>query len=209
MDEINFNQDINSEKEEEPIKLKRKIPIFLIFIFDLIKLVAIAFLVVWPIHYFIFQPFYVIGPSMEPSFYDKDYLIITKINYRFNSPQRGEVVIFKSPINQGDFLIKRVVGLPEERIIINKGKINIYKDSQEFELEEGDYLPAGTTTLGEVDVTLKNNEYYVLGDNRNMSLDSRVFGQIKEDSVVGQAWFRGWPLDDLGFIKTPVFADQN
>jgi len=208
MDEINLNPDNNSEDDNKPIKPKIKIPVFLIFLFDLIKLVAIAFLIVWPIHYFIFQPFYVVGPSMEPNFYDKDYLIITKINYRFNSPQRGEVVIFKSPINPKDFLIKRVIGLPGEQVIIKSGKINIHKDNQEIELKEEDYLPAGITTLGEIDATLKSDEYYVLGDNRNMSLDSRVFGQIKKSYIVGQAWFRGWPLNDFGFIKTSVFANH-
>ncbi len=185
-----------------------KLPSFLSFIFDIIKLVVIAFIIVWPIHYFVFQPFYVVGPSMEPNFYDKEYLIIEKISYRFNNPRRGEVVVFESSSNPKDYLIKRIISLPNEKISIKRGEIYIYNTQipQGLKLEENGYLAPGTATPGQIDVSLKNNEYYVLGDNRNMSLDSRVFGPIKRQDISGRAWFRGWPFQNIGLIKMPVFA---
>ena len=178
------------------------------FVLDVIKLVVIAFIIVWPIHYFIFQPFYVVGPSMEPNFYDREYLIIEKVGYRFNSPKRGQVIIFISPSNPKDHLIKRIIGLPEERVLIKRSRIYIYNTqfSQGLELAESSYLAPGTTTPGEIDITLKSDEYYVLGDNRNMSLDSRSFGAIKRQDITGRAWFRGWPFKNMGLIEVPVFT---
>jgi len=189
------------------MKIKRKVPFFLLFVFDIIKLAIIAFVIVWPIHYFIFQPFYVIGPSMEPNFYDKDYLIVGKINYRLNAPERGHVIIFHPPANDKDYLIKRIIGLPCEKIFIEKGEI--YITNSEFlkgeKLNEGDYLAPGLATPGKIEIQLENDEYYVLGDNRSMSLDSRSFGAVKENRIVGRASLRGWPFDRFGLIETPVF----
>ncbi len=195
----------------QPRKKKRilgDMPPWLDFAFDLIKIAIVAFIVVWPIHHFVFLPFYVVGPSMEPNFYDNDYLIIDEISYRFNKPERGEVVIFHSPANPKNYLIKRTIGLPNERILIKSGKVYIYNDQSPLgvELDEGGYLAPGITTAGQIDVKLAGNEYYVLGDNRNISLDSRVFGPIKKSLITGRAWFRGWPLKTMGFIKTSVFA---
>lgn len=183
-------------------KKKKKIPPFLLFMFDLFKLVIIAFIIVWPIHKFVFQPFYVIGPSMEPNFYNKDYLIIDKFSYHFDKPERGEVVIFHSPNNEINYLIKRVIGLPGERVLIKNDEVKIYNNANTngFTLEEN-YLNAGTQTRGKIDVKLSPGEYYVLGDNRNMSLDSRSFGPIKSESIIGNAWIRGWPFKEAGFIK--------
>ncbi len=183
-------------------KKKKRIPSFLLFIFDLLKLVIIAFLIVWPIHKFVFQPFYVIGPSMEPNFYDKDYLIIDKFSYHFDKPERGEVVVFHSPNNEKNYLIKRVIGLPGERVVIKNDEVKIYnnENSNGFTLDEH-YLNAGTQTRGKIDVRLSPGEYYLLGDNRNMSLDSRSFGPVKRERIIGNAWIRGWPLEEAGFIK--------
>ncbi len=189
------------------MKTKKKFPLFLLFLFDIIKLAVIAFVIVWPIHYFIFQPFYVVGPSMEPNFYDRDYLIVSKITYRFNSPERGQVIIFHPPANDKDYLIKRIIGLPGEKITIEKGLIYITSPefSQKEKLNEGDYLVPGLTTPGEVEVQLGPDEYYVLGDNRSMSLDSRSFGSVKRNRIVGGASFRGWPFDKFGLIAIPSF----
>ncbi len=189
------------------MKIKRKIPFFLLFLFDIVKLAVIAFVIVWPIHYFIFQPFYVVGPSMEPNFYDKDYLIVSKITYRLNNPERGQVVIFHPPQNDKTFLIKRVIGLPGEKIFIEKG--HIYITGSEFfkgeELNEKDYLAPGLTTPGKIEIQLEDDEYYVLGDNRSMSLDSRSFGAVKENRIVGRVSLRGWPFDRFGLIEAPMF----
>ena len=195
-------------KERGKRRFFKEMPSFLSFIFDIVKLVVLAFIIVWPIHYFIFQPFYVVGPSMEPNFYDNEYLIVEKISYHFRDPQRGEVVVFQSPSNPKDHLIKRVIGLPNERLVVEKGKVYVYNSQfvQGLELEEDAYLSAGIVTPGQIEVDLEDNQYYLLGDNRNVSLDSRVFGPVGKKEINGKAWFRGWPLKEMGLIKMPVFA---
>ncbi len=191
----NISQKFNIKKK------KKKFSPFFSFVFDLLKLIIIAFLIVWPIHKFIFQPFYVIGPSMEPSFYDQDYLIIDKISYILDKPERGDVAIFISPKNNNNYLIKRVVGLPGERIVIKSDKIRIFnKEHPDGMILNESYLNAGTQTRGKIDQKLEPGQYYMLGDNRNMSLDSRSFGPVKEKNIIGQAWLRGWPLKEAGFI---------
>lgn len=190
------------------IMKRHKVPPFVLFIFDLIKLIIIAFIIVWPIHHYVFQPFYVVGPSMEPNFYNKEYLIIGRITYRIGDPERGDVMVFRSPLRSKDFLIKRVIALPNEKIQITKGKIYIYNDRfpQGVLLDESQYLLPSTTTPGDIDIILEDDSYYVLGDNRNASLDSRSFGAIKEEYIIGRAWFRGWPFNTIGILKMPSFT---
>ena len=201
-------ENILQNKEENKKRFFKNMPPFLGFVFDIIKLVVLAFIIVWPIHRFVFQPFYVVGPSMEPSFYDNEYLIIEKISYRFREPKRGEVIVFQSLSNPKDHLIKRVIGLPNEKILIEKGDILIENTQfvQGLEINENTYLASGTTTLGQISIELQDDQYYVLGDNRNMSLDSRVFGPINKEDISGRVWFRGWPFKEIGLIKMPIFS---
>lgn len=202
-----MSENILQNKERNKKRFFKKMPPFLSFVFDVIKLVVLAFIIVWPIHRFVFQPFYVVGPSMEPSFYDNEYLIIEKITYRFREPKRGEVIVFQSPSNPKDYLIKRIIGLPNEKILIEKGDILIENTQfvQGLELKEDTYLASGTTTPGQISVELQDDQYYVLGDNRNMSLDSRVFGPINKENIIGRTWFKGWPFKEIGLIKVPIF----
>lgn len=179
----------------------------LAFIWELIKLVVIALLIVLPIRYFVFQPFYVSGASMEPNYYDHQYLIIDELSYRFRQPVRGEVVVFKNPKNNRNNFIKRIIALPEERIVISQGEITIFNDRfpRGLKLDESDYSSPGTRTLGEIDIKLDANEYFLLGDNRNNSLDSRSLGPIPRDLIIGRAYFRGWPLNEFGNLSTPLY----
>ncbi len=183
------------------------LPGWLSFLWDVVKLVILAFIIVWPIHKFVFQPFLVQGPSMEPSFFDKEYLIVEEISYRFEHPRRGEVIVFKSPGNPEDYLIKRAIGLPSERVTIKGGEVTIYNDSRPggFKLDEF-YLPSGLTTGGDLDIQISSNQYFVLGDNRSVSLDSRSFGLVDRKSIVGRVWFRGWPLSKITKLSTPVYS---
>lgn len=174
------------------------------FIFELIKTVIISLAIILPIRYFIIQPFYVKGASMEPNFYDKDYLIINEFTYRVSAPQRGDIVIFKNPRNTKEFFIKRIIGLPNEKIKIYDNKIFLHNtEYPDGAMIEEIYLPEGSDTRGNEIVELEENEYYVLGDNRNHSLDSRVFGPINKDLMIGKVWVRGWPLD-----KFTVFGEE-
>lgn len=188
-------------------KQGRKVPFLILFLFDIIKLAVIAFLIVWPIHRFVFQPFYVVGPSMEPNFYDQDYLIVSKINYRLNEPARGQVVVFHPPENGKDYLIKRVIGLPGEKILIEKGSIYIVdsQNNRKQKLDESAYLTSGLTTPGKIEVELRENEYYLLGDNRSMSMDSRSFGPVPRERITGLVFLRGWPFSAFGLIPSPSY----
>lgn len=202
MVELKKSQDIENNKEEGlefmDDQKKPRFSKFLSFMGELIKTVFISLAIILPIRYFIIQPFYVKGASMEPNFYDKDYLIINEFIYRIEEPARGDIIVFKNPRNTQEFFIKRVIGLPYDKIKIYNNRVFLYngENPDGVELKEY-YLPDGRETRGNEVIELKDDEYYVLGDNRDRSLDSRVFGPIKKDAVVGKVWLRGWPLDNI------------
>ena len=153
-----MNEEIK-DRNEKP-NLKREI-------WEFFKFAVIAFIIVMPIRLWIAQPFIVRGSSMVPTFQDGDYLIVDEVSYHFSSPQRGDVIIFRYPLNPSQFFIKRIEGLPGE-------------------------------TIG--GVTLTGNEYYVLGDNRPASSDSRYWGPVKSNLIVGRALLRLWPVSSLGIL---------
>ncbi|MFA5021709.1 MAG: signal peptidase I [Patescibacteria group bacterium] len=173
----------------------------LIFLWEVFKVVVISLAIIVPVRYFLIKPFYVKGASMEPSFFDHEYLIINEIGYRLGEPERGDVVVFRYPFDTSQFFIKRVIGLPGEKVRVGDGQVFIFnaKYPNGMLLEE-DYLAEGTLTLGDVEVTLKSDEYYLLGDNRLHSLDSRAFGPVKREYVVGKTLWRGWPVNRIGIL---------
>jgi len=177
---------------------------FLLFSWEISKIVIIALLIVVPIRYFVFQPFFVRGQSMEPNFHNGDYLIIDELSYQFRLPQRGEVIVFKYPQDPSQRYIKRIIGLPGETIKIQEGKVSIYQDGEIQALEE-DYLSQFTQTPGNLQMTLDWNEYFVLGDNRPVSADSRRWGTLPEENIVGRVFLRAWPLAALAKIETPNY----
>lgn len=154
------------------------------------------------------QPNRIEGESMVPTLRSHEYIFTEKISYRFRSPLRGDIVVFKSPHEKTKELVKRLIALPNEKVRIKKGKITIYNHANKkgFELTEA-YLPAGATTNGDRTIVedqlyeLKDGQYLVMGDNRPKSSDSRVFGPIKKGNIVGQAWIRYWPLSKLTFLS--------
>ncbi len=166
------------------------------FILELIQVAAISLAIIVPVRYFLIQPFYVKGASMEPNFFDHEYLIIDELSYRFHVPSRGDIVVFRYPNDPKQFFIKRIIGLPSETIEITGGHIKIFNSQSPngFLLNEDAYLDQDFTAMTRT-VTLKSDEYYVMGDNRIASLDSRYFGPIKSSAIVGRVWLRGWPLD--------------
>jgi len=166
----------------------------LLFIWEIVK---IALLIVVPIRAFVFQPFFVRGASMEPNFHDFDYLIVDELSYRFSSPQRGQVIVFYDPEDTSKRFIKRIIGLPGETVKIEGGSIFIKKDSDFFKLDESEYLPKNTKTPGTIEVSLENNQYFVLGDNRSLSYDSRSFGVLEKNLIIGKTAFRLWPISVL------------
>lgn len=171
------------------------------------KTIIVSLVIVWIVRSFIVQPFYVRGASMEPNFEDSEYLIINEIGYRFVEPKRGDVVVFRYPLDPSEFFIKRVVALPGETVIIGGGGITIKNAEYPsgFRLEEP-YLPAGTFTGGDIALTLDADQYYVLGDNRQSSSDSRRWGPLSRRNVVGRVWLRGWPVSRAGVIQPAQYA---
>ncbi len=177
-----------------------------LFFLELIKIVALAGVTIFLVRYFLFKPFYVKGASMEPNFYEKEYLIIDELSYRFHDPVRGEVIVFRPPEDAEEFFLKRIIGLPGEHVKVAEGRVIIYNGNhpEGVVLDEA-YLPDDLITGGDVNKILGSNEYFVMGDNRPNSFDSRRFGAIHRSSIVGRAWVRGWPFDRLHLFKAPNF----
>ncbi len=191
-----------SELSEEPPKKAA-----LGFLFELIQVMAISLAIIIPVRYFLIQPFYVKGASMEPNFFDHEYLIIDELSYRFHQPERGDIVVFRYPNDPKQFFIKRVIGLPGETVDIAGGQIKIFntKEPNGVVLDEKTYLDQDFTATTRT-VTLKNDEFFVLGDNRAASLDSRYFGPVKQSFVVGRVWLRGWPFDRWKIFQDPQYS---
>jgi signal peptidase I len=173
------------------------------FFLEIIKLAILSGITIGLVRYFLFKPFYVKGQSMEPNFYEKDYLIIDELSYSFREPKRGEVVVFKAP-NGNDYYLKRVIGLPGERVKVENGKVIVYNEAnpQGLVLDE---IYLEDETLGTIMQTLSQDEYFLLGDNRDASYDSRRFGSISRSAIVGRAWLRGWPPTRVGAFNTPDY----
>ncbi|MBT5503624.1 signal peptidase I [Candidatus Falkowbacteria bacterium] len=185
------NKEYFGEKELTPTQK------VLQFFWDLLKVVCVSLAIIIPVRYFLIQPFYVKGASMEPSFYDHEYLIIDEISYRFNDPSRGDIIVFKYPKDPSQYFIKRIIGLPGEVVDISDNRVYIHgadDNKQKFLLEENEYLPDENRTLDSRKWTLGPDEYYVMGDNREYSLDSRRFGPVDSSLIIGRVWFRGWPF---------------
>ena len=180
----------------------------LLFAWEIIKIVVIALVIVIPIRYFVFEPFIVKGQSMEPNFKQSDYLIVDKISYRFREPKRGEVIVFEYPQNPSHKYIKRIIGLPGETISIQNGEILIYKKNLDsLILNELNYFPYEVYTRGNIRITLDKNKYFVLGDNRvgMSSYDSRHWGSLPRENIIGKVLFRLLPIDNISKIGIPVY----
>ncbi len=176
------------------------------FVLEILQILLISLVIVIPIRFFVAAPFYVKGASMEPNFYDHEYLIIDELSYRFHDPGRGEIVVFRYPKDPSQFFIKRVIGLPGETIEIANGNVRIYNDAHpNGVLLKETYLTHETNSPPQT-VTLKAEQYFLMGDNRPSSLDSRTFGAVSRSLVVGRVWLRGLPIDRWTVFHTPTYA---
>lgn len=189
-------QGINSENDLENNQKPAAYKKYLSTIWEFLKIIIIAAVIVLPIRYFLFQPFIVKGESMVPNLQSGDYLIIEEISYRFSTPKRGDIIVLDYPLDASQRFIKRVIGLSGETVDIRNGTVTITKDQKSFVLDEA-YLPDDLTTDGAVSVTLKHDEYFVMGDNRQFSYDSRRWGVLPEKDIVGKAFFRVFPLSQM------------
>ncbi|MDP3792842.1 MAG: signal peptidase I [bacterium] len=172
------------------------------FVWETAKIIIISLAIILPIRYYLVQPFFVKGASMESNFHDGDYLLIDEISYRFNEPKRGEVIVFRYPENPSQFFIKRIIGLPGETIEIKNDTITIHNSEfpKGFTLKES-YLSLGEETIGNLSENLADDEYYVLGDNRLQSSDSRRWGSLEKRFITGKAFLRLWPFTNITTVK--------
>ncbi|MFA7314527.1 MAG: signal peptidase I [Candidatus Magasanikbacteria bacterium] len=194
----------NHENTNDEVYEKGFLGKFALFFLELIKIAFLAGITIFVIRAFIFKPFYVKGKSMEPTFYEQDYLIIDEISYRFHEPKRGEMVVLHSPIST-DFYLKRIIGLPGERVKIENGKVVVYNDDNPKGMILNETYLNEVSTAGSVSFTLGDDKYFVLGDNRNASFDSRSFGAISRDSIVGKVWLRSWPVSRISSFDLPQY----
>lgn len=195
---------------------------------EIVKTIAGVAIFVIFFRFFVVQPFYIIGSSMLPDFHEGEYLFIDEASYHFRTPARGEVVVFRHPdercsafvdnnkvlktVVQGPCksYIKRIIGLPGETVMVRDGRVIIANEQYPsgFTMTE-DYIEPGVKTLGNLNVKLANDEYFVLGDNRepNASSDSREWGPLKKDYIIGRAWLRLLPVSEVSFIPKAKYAN--
>lgn len=166
---------------------------------------VVAFGAAFLLRTFLFQPFLVHGASMEPTFEDGEYLLIDEISYAMRDPARGEVIVFRFPQNESQFFIKRIMGLPGETVEIARGRITIKNRANPagMELREP-YLEHDDTTT-DLRVTLGEREYFVLGDNRTVSFDSRRWGAVPRRDIIGRVWVRAWPAAKAAVFSAPAY----
>lgn len=164
---------------------------------ELARVALIAIIIVLPIRLFIAQPFIVAGASMEPTFESGQYLIVDQLSYRAQEPARGDVIIFRYPRDPSKFFIKRIVGLPGETVSIDGPTIRITNEEypEGFIFEEMDEAADVST-----DASLSGDEYFVLGDNRDASSDSRTWGPLPRENIIGRAFIRLFPLSELELL---------
>ncbi len=181
------------------------------FFLDTIQTVVLALSIFVVVYLFLLQPHQVKGNSMYPNFHNNDFLLTDKISYRFGEPQRGDVIVFKAPPSEPCAAdeceyIKRIIALPSERAAIKESHIYINGARlAESYLGEEIMTAPGSIFQGEREIMIPVETYLVLGDNRSYSRDSREFGFVKREVILGKAWFRYWPLSSLGFIPSAEY----
>jgi len=182
-------------KENAPLKTKKGVEGF----WELVKFALIAIIIVIPIRMFIAQPFVVSGESMFPTFNNGEYLIVDEISYRLGNLHRGDVVVFRYPNDTKRFFIKRIIGMPNEEIEIKNGIVTVInKENPEgFKLNEPYIDEPFDTTLSSV---TGDGEYFVLGDNRNRSSDSRVWGTVSNKLMMGRVYLRLFPFKEMSYL---------
>ncbi len=175
-----------------------------LFFLDFIEVLVTSFAIFVVVYLIFFQPHKVRGVSMMPNFQDNEHLLTDKITYRFRKPKRGEIVIFRSPTNEDYDYIKRIIGLPGEKISLENNEI--YIDNKKLnepyldkKTEGGQFLQNGET------IAIPENQYFMIGDNRDKSSDSRSWGFVPKENIIGKAWFRYWPPQRVGFVKNAEY----
>jgi len=178
--------------------MRRIVTLFL----DFIQIIIFAVSIFLFVYLLILQPHKINGESMETNFHNGEYILTQKVTYYFSKPQRGDVIVFKAPPDGHDEYIKRIIGIPGDTVKVQNCKVYVNgKAIDEPYLRPNLCTSPGTFSGEGKEITVTDNNYYVLGDNRPHSLDSRYFGLIGRDKFTGKAWIVYWPLKYAGVIK--------
>lgn len=174
------------------------------FVIEWVRVIFFAIIIALPIRYFIAEPFIVSGPSMDPTFLSGQFLIVDRLTYRFDDPSRGDVIVFRYPNNPKLYYIKRIIGLPGETVVIDDGKISIENPSVNSSstptvLDEP-FIAQKHISHDTLRAELKQDEYFVMGDNRNESSDSRAWGPLPKNLIIGRPFVRLFPLNKLSIL---------
>ncbi len=175
---------------------------------EFVEAVVFALMIFFVCYLLLFQPNQVKGLSMDPTFHDGEYILTDKISFRLGAPHRGDVVVFRSPKNADIDFIKRIVGLPGEKIKIYGGKVYINNQL----LDESSYLDSTVYTGPESylsenqELIIPSGRYFVFGDNRMHSSDSRDFGPVLPSEFIGKVFFRYWPIDRFGKFESANYT---
>lgn len=176
---------------------------------EIIRFAIIALIIVVPVRMFIAQPFIVSGASMEDTFHNGEYLIVDQITYYFEEPERGDVIIFRYPRDPSKFFIKRVIGKPGDTLKIDGNVITIKNEEHPEGIILNEPYVNEMQPNANVTETLRENEYFVMGDNRDASSDSRMWGVLTRDKIVGRAFLRLFPVNEIGVFPGRYHQTNN
>lgn len=165
---------------------------FLANLWEIIEVVLVAGIAVFVIRTYVVQPFLVSGQSMEPNFQGGNYLLIDEVSYRIEDPQHGDVIVFRYPGNKKTFYIKRIIGVPGDQIVVNSGQVSV-----NGKVLDETYIPDDVRTVGNINRKLDSGEYFVMGDNRDFSFDSRQWGILPQKNIIGVVRLRLFPLNKV------------
>lgn len=176
------------------------------FFLEILQVVVFAISIFLFIYLLVMQPHKIKGDSMEPNFHNAEYLLTDKVSYRFKDPQRGDVVVFKAPPDFKEEYIKRIIGLPGDEILIKDGIVFVNNSPlnepyipEDFYNTTGRFITEGETKI------VPDGQYFVMGDNREHSFDSRNLGFIEFNKITGRAWVIYWPPSKAGTVKRPTY----
>ena len=189
---------MESNTPEKIVKKETRLESFI----ELVKFAIIAVIIVFPIRMFIAQPFIVSGSSMVDTFHDKDYLIVDELSYRFEAPKRGDVIVFRYPNDPSKFFIKRIIGLPGETVSVKGDVVTIKNDAhpEGFTLTENYSEKNSENAPTITDKKITDGDYFVMGDNRPASSDSRYWGLLPKKNITGRVFLRLFPFTDIGVL---------
>jgi signal peptidase I len=190
-DDTSSTEQTYQEKKEHPLT-------------EIVRFALLAIIIVVPIRMFIAQPFIVSGASMDTTFENGQYLIVDQLSYYLHEPDRGDVVIFRYPRDPSKFFIKRVIGLPGDTVNIEESNVTIINETYPNGLTLDEPYIKSMEAAAPFSEVLGPREYFVMGDNRDQSSDSRVWGVLQEERIIGRAWLRLFPPTAVDFLPGKV-----